>query len=355
MEVVRLRAKTSWSWLMARNCSRPICPAWRTSQTWTTGPMEPAVAVPERAARTMSSISSWLSTFSMRPPVCGQIQMLKMRLCSSGSFGASAGRGGQVQEIEPRTQTNHGKRMNLGNPRFANAEGDSDFLHGEFVVVVKRENALFLIRQFGDGILEQMLRLRAEALEEGCFLGLGWDVVGEIFFFAVARRLDAQAAEFKAVQLSEQGLQFLKLDAHLLGDFMFVGGASEFSGKLGIGGVDQAAFAPQFARAPVEFAEIVEDSAADAELGIRTELHVLREIELIEGVDKPDDAGMDQVFEGHVAGQPVVNAAGDVTDLGKLFHEYPLAVGVGLDALIGVGGMFGHEAGPAFVNRVVGR
>src|ERR1700687_2108321 len=102
-----------------------------------------------------------------------------MWLCSSGSFGTSSGRGGQVQEVEPGTQANHGERMNLGNARFADAERDSDFLHGEFVVVVKRENTLLLIRQFGDGLLEQMLRLRAQALEEGSFLGLGWDVVGE--------------------------------------------------------------------------------------------------------------------------------------------------------------------------------
>src|SRR6266478_2751382 len=318
---------------MARSCSLPICPAWRMSQGWTTGPLEPAAALPLRALRTMSSISCWLSTFSM------------MALGGSYRFGMSDGRG---QEIEPCAQANHGERMNLGNARLANAERGSDFLHGEFFVVVKGKNALFFFRQFGNGLLEQVFHLRAEALEERCFLGLGWEVVGEIFFLAVAGRLDVQAAEFETVEFGEQGLQFVKVDAHLTGDFIFVGRASKPTGKLAVGGIDEAAFAAQLTRAPVEFAETVEDGAADAELGVRTELHVLREIELVESVDESDDAGMDQVFEGHVARQALVNAAGDVADLGKLFHQDALAFDVGLDGLIGGGGMFGHWARSCF-------
>src|SRR5260370_20745491 len=185
------------------------------------------------------------------------------------------------QKIEPGAQANHGERMNLGNARLANAERGSDFLHGEFLIVVKGKNALFCFRQFGNGLLKQVLHLRAEALEKRCFLGLGWEVVGEIFFSAVAGRLDVQAAEFETVEFGEQGLQFVKVDAHLTGDFIFVERASEPSGKLTVGGIDESALSPQLAPAPVEFAETVEDGAADAELGVRTELHVLGEIELV--------------------------------------------------------------------------
>ncbi len=74
---------------------------------------------------------------------------------------------------------------------------------------------------------------------------------------------------------------------------------------------------------------------------------MLGQVELIESVDQPDDSGMNQVFEGHVAGQALVNAPGDVADLGKLIHENALAFGVILDALIGFGGLFGH-AGACF-------
>jgi len=69
---------------------------------------------------------------------------------------------------------------------------------------------------------------------------------------------------------------------------------------------------------------------------------LLGQIELVEGVDQSDDAGMNQVFEGHVAGQALVYAAGNVTNLGKLVHKNALAFGVALDALIGFGGLFGH-------------
>ena len=61
-------------------------------------------------------------------------------------------------------------------------------------------------------------------------------------------------------------------------------------------------------------------------------------------VDEAEDAGMDQVFEGYVAGQSLVNAASDVTDLWKLFQEDPLAFGVVLNGWAGFGGMFGHDA-----------
>jgi hypothetical protein len=52
---------------------------------------------------------------------------------------------------------------------------------------------------------------------------------------------------------------------------------------------------------------------------------------------------MNQVFEGHMAGQPLVNAARDVADLGKLFQEDTLAFSIGLHQLIGFSGMFDHE------------
>src|SRR5713101_5871154 len=146
------------------------------------------------------------------------------------------------QEIEPGAQANHGERMNLGNARLANAERGSDFLHGEFFVVVKGENALFFFRQFGNGLLEQVFHLRAEALEERCFLGLGWEVVGEILFLAVAGRLDVQAAEFETVEFGEQGLQFV---------------------------------------------ETVEDGAADAELGVRTACTCLERSNLLRASMSP--------------------------------------------------------------------
>ncbi len=82
-----------------------------------------------------------------------------IHLGGSRSFGTSEGRGGRVQEIEPGAQAHHGERMNLGDTRFAGAERGCDRFHGEFFIIVKRENALLLFRQFGNGLFEQMLYL----------------------------------------------------------------------------------------------------------------------------------------------------------------------------------------------------
>ena len=57
---------------------------------------------------------------------------------------------------------------------------------------------------------EQVLHFRTQALQKRRFLGLGGDEIGEIFLFAVARRFDAQAAEFEAVEFGEQALQFAR-------------------------------------------------------------------------------------------------------------------------------------------------
>jgi len=152
---------------MARNWSLPICPAWRMSQGWTTGPVAPAEALPARAARTISSISCWFRTFSI---ACSRVSNHSIgttlrqfpRCCPRFASGG----GGRGQEIEPGTQPDHRQGMNLRDARFANAERGSNFLHGEFFVVVERQHTLFLFRQFGNCLLQQLLRLRAQALKK---------------------------------------------------------------------------------------------------------------------------------------------------------------------------------------------
>ncbi len=89
-----------------------------------------------------------------------------------------------------------------------------------------------------------MFHLRAEALEERRFFRLGRNVVGEIFFFAVSGILDAQAAQFEAVEFGEQRLQCAQVNTHFVSDFVFAGRTSELARKLAVYGIDEAAFAP---------------------------------------------------------------------------------------------------------------
>ena len=79
------------------------------------------------------------------------------------------------------------------------------------------------------------------------------------------------------------------------------------------------------ARAPVELAEVVEDGAANAELGIGLELHVARAVILLYGVEQPEDAGMDQVFKINVLRQSLMNLASDESDLRNLLEQRRLA------------------------------
>ena len=102
-------------------------------------------------------------------------------------------------------------------------------------------------------------------------------------------------------------------------------------------------FAPQIARTPVHFAQTVQNGAADAELGIGPELHMLGPVKLVQGIDQPHHAGVDQIFERHMARQPFVNAARDVTHLRQLLHQYPLALVFVLPTGVGQLARFGHD------------
>src|ERR1700732_1701899 len=60
---------------------------------------------------------------------------------------------------------------------------------------------------------------------------------------------------------------------------------------------------------------------ADAELGIRTKLHMFAAVEFVPGVDQSNYTGMDHIFEQHMARQALVNTACNVTHLRQLLHQ----------------------------------
>jgi len=113
-----------------------------------------ATGPPPRAARTMASISSWLRNFSIPLP-----------LSSSAGCPGRALRGlvPVAQLAEPGAQADDRHGVDLRNPRFPHSERRSHFLHGQFLEVVKRHHLAFLLRQFGDGPRQQVLRLRTQA------------------------------------------------------------------------------------------------------------------------------------------------------------------------------------------------
>ena len=106
---------------------------------------------------------------------------------------------------------------------------------------------------------------------------------------------------------------------------------------------DFARLAPQLARSPIHFAQAVENRSPDAELGIRAELHMLGEIKLVERIDQPNHSGMHQVFEGHVPGQPFMDAARQIAHLGQLFEQDAVALFFVLPDAVGLRCTLAHD------------
>ena len=211
--------------------------------------------------------------------------------------------------------------MNLGDPRFSGAKHRSHFFHGEIVEVIECQHLLFLFRQLGNHPRQEFFHLRALTTEIGRILRRTRKVVAQVFFLATPRRLDAQAAHLQTVQFSQQVLQLLQGHAQFGGYLVLRGDPAQFQTELAVGFLDLARLAPQLSRTPIHLPQAVEDGAADAKLGVRAELHMFGAVELVERVHQSDYARVHQVFERHVPGQPLVDAARQVADLGQLFEQ----------------------------------
>jgi hypothetical protein len=71
----------------------------------------------------------------------------------------------------------------------------------------------------------------------------------------------------------------------------------------------------QIARTPVHLAQAVQNRPANAELCVRAELDALAAVKFLKCVNQSHYAGMHQVFEGNMPRQPLMNPAGNVSNL----------------------------------------
>ena len=96
-------------------------------------------------------------------------------------------------------------------------------------------------------------------------------------------------------------------------------------------------------------AQLVDDRAADPVDGVRLELDLALEVELLDRVDEPEDAVRDEVGLLDVRRQTHTHAAGDVLDERRVVKDQPLAQGLlagllelgpqGLEGGVGVSGL----------------
>src|SRR5581483_5274173 len=112
-------------------------PAWRGFHfsVTATGCGEAFAAAP-RAAETMASISSWLSTFStLVSPFAKWFPGFRDFRPPSLPLG------------KPDAQSHQSHRVNLGNAGFAHPEHRSHLFHGEFFEVIEREHLPLPLRK----------------------------------------------------------------------------------------------------------------------------------------------------------------------------------------------------------------
>ncbi len=103
--------------------------------------------------------------------------------------------------------------------------------------------------------------------------------------------------------------------------------------QLGERALDLSGPGPHRARHPVERPQLIEDGALDAVDGVGLELDAAFEVELVDGIDEPEDAVGHQVSLFHVARQADGHPTGDELDEGRIQQDQTLASVVVLSCL----------------------
>src|SRR5580704_3587912 len=245
---------------------------------------------------------------------------------SPGFGGADCSFARTHQLLHPRPQTHHRQGMNLRHPGLPYPQHRPHFLHRQFFKVIKSQHLLLFFRQVRDHPRQQCLHLRTHATEKWRVLGCVRQVIAQIFLLAVPRRFQVKTAHFEPVQFSQQLLEFPQFQIQLRRYLHLRRSAAQLQTQLALRLFHPARLAPQVPRPPVHFPQTVQHRAPDAELGIGTELHLLRAIELVERIDQSDHSRMHQILQRHMPGQALVNPARQITHLRQLFEQNAVAL-----------------------------
>src|SRR5437867_1464311 len=131
------------------------------------------------------------------------------------------------------------------------------------------------------------------------------------------------------MQLIDKRVKIFDVLAHRF-RYFFVGcGAAEFLSELGIDFLEIFAFLAKRPRSPIEISQAVEDRSTYADFGIRLELHIPLRLKLLDSVKQSQNAGIDQVSDLDIRGQPDRHAVGDVLDQRKCFVDQCVSFGFG--------------------------
>ena len=111
-----------------------------------------------------------------------------------------------------------------------------------------------------------------------------------------------------------------------LSDLRFGGRAPQVAGHGLNGFLHGAPLAAKLARTPVQNPQRIQNRAADAELRVTLELHLLGMVELVERVDQTHNPGRDQVVQLYILRQALMNPVSDITDGRKVLQQQPITL-----------------------------
>ena len=174
-----------------------------------------------------------------------------------------------------------------------------------------------------NGIGQPLFELALQAAEERVFIRPAGHI-RQLLLARILVALEMQRADLQALQIAQQLLVLVQIHAQLPGHLRLGRRVSQPRRENANRLLDGAALAAQLARAPVQGSETVQNRAPDTELGVAAELHLLGRIELGKGVHQTHHAGRNQVFDVHVLGKPLVNAAGQKTHDRQMLEQDPL-------------------------------
>ena len=208
----------------------------------------------------------------------------------------------------------------LGDAGEVNTHHFSDFPQSEFFKEVEGEDGLLHFGNVVNRAGYQLFQFGTFELEGGRSLIARRNVFEESRSFVLISN-EVDFPDVERFHIGEFLPVFLKGQVQFCGDFGFFRSAAEALLGAPEGSFELTGLAAFEARRPIGLAEAVENGAADAELGVGFEPYVLAGVEIIDGVDEPDDAGREKIVEADGFGHPLVNFAGNQAHLRHVFED----------------------------------
>ena len=238
--------------------------------------------------------------------------------------------------------------MDLAHAALGDAEQLADLGERETLVVVEREHETLAVGHAVDRVGEEVLHLVDLERLDRVVLAVGDGVADRGRPLTVGR-----AGREQVVERDETGERDLRerLGELALGplelgrDLAVLRAAPELVLELGDRPLDGTRLRPHRARHPVDRAELVDDRALDPRDRVGLELEAAAGIELVDGVDEPEDPVAHEVGLLDVLRQTGGDAAGDELHQRRVVEDQPLAR---------VGGAVRLVVGPEVVERFVG-